>query len=106
MTLRVSEEKNEIFYKIYEDNDLSIDYVVSFNNIIDNHLNTDFVKFRILTTVSNMPTTFENLIKHNKDLKEAYEIAKSYETFKILVTINYHYKYKKHFKMIYFEEII
>ena len=92
--LKLSNFYKEILQKIY--NDVIIEYVISYN--MNN--NSNFINFKILININDMPTTIEELYKYHNKLKE---IHNTYNTIngnlKILVIINNDHKYAKHLKM-------
>jgi hypothetical protein len=98
MIFKVSTENKAAFKNIYNDNNLIINYVVSYNN--------GFIQFNIETTIDNMPINLNELIKYNKNLENIY---KSNNNLKLLITINNNIiKYKNQKKVIkiqYLEEI-
>ncbi len=98
MTLKITNENKEIFKKIYNDNCLTIEYVVSYN--------TGFIHFKMQTTIDTMPLTFNDLLNYSKNLKNIYE-SNNNDNFKLLITINNCISvHKELFRIKYFEEIL
>ena len=97
MNLKISNKNKELFKEIYNNNNLIIEYVVSYNN--------GFVEFKINTTIDNMPLTFNDLLKYSKTLKNIYETNNNPD-FKLLITINNNRGvHKELFKIQYIESL-
>jgi hypothetical protein len=92
MSLKFSAEYKELFEKIYKD-DMNIEYIISYNS--------GFIKFKINTNISNLPTKIDELFKYNPNLKNIYEANK----INILITLNNNLVNKQYFKIQFIEEI-
>jgi hypothetical protein len=88
--LKLSNYYKEILKNIY--NDVIIEYVISYH--INN--NSNFINFKILININDIPTTIEDLFKYHSKLKDIHD---SYDNLKILIIINNDHKYSTHLKM-------
>jgi len=61
--LKLSHFYKEILQKIY--NDVIIEYVISY----DMNNNSNFINFKILININDMPTTIEELYKYHGTVK-------------------------------------
>jgi hypothetical protein len=95
--LKLSNYYKEVLQKIY--NDVIIEYVISYNN----NIISNFINFKILININDMPTTIEELFKYHDKLQD---INDTYDNLKILIIINNDHKYAKHFKMEFIDYII
>jgi hypothetical protein len=88
--LKLSNYYKEILKKIY--NDVIIEYVISYH--MNN--NSNFINFKILININDIPTTIEDLFKYHNKLED---IHNTYGNLKILVIINNDHKYSTYLKM-------
>ncbi len=91
MLLKFSSEYKELFKKIYTD-EMNIEYIISYDN--------GFIKFKIITSIDNMPTRIDELFQYNSTLKNIYEQY----NINILITLNNN-PTNKHFKIQFIELI-
>ena len=98
--LKLSNYYKEVLQKIY--NDVIIEYVISYN--MNN--NSNFINFKILININDMPTTIEELFKYHNKLEDIHNTYNANGNLKILVMINNDHKYAKHFKMEFIDYII
>lgn len=87
--LKLSNYYKNILKNLY--NDVIIEYIISYG--IDNHAN--FINFKLLININDMPVTIEELFPHHHKLKDIFN---SYDNLKLLIIINNDHKYSTHLK--------
>ena len=95
--LKLSNYYKDVLQKIY--NDVIIEYVISYNN----NIISNFINFKILININDMPTTIEELFQYHNKLKDIYY---TYNNLKILIIINNDHNNSSHFKMEFIDYII
>jgi hypothetical protein len=96
MSLKLSSTYKEYLIKIFNDNEIIINYVVSHNK--------GAIEFTIITQAINIPTSIEELCSKYKKLNELY-LDKSEKLLMLIIIKNSH-KHKKHLRIEYVEDIL